>query len=130
MYHAIRLKKGADLKQEIFAYAKNNNIEAGAVLSCVGCLSHLHLRLAGAKDYLDVEDDFEIVSITGTIGNTDGHIHLSVSDKTGNTYGGHLKDGCIINTTAEIVLLELDNYIFTREYDKDTGYEELVIKER
>lgn len=51
-----------------------------------------------------------------------------VSDEDLNTYGGHLKDGSIVNTTVEIVLLELDDVIFNREFDDSTGWKELVIK--
>ena len=40
---------------------------------------------------------------------------------------GHLKDGCIVNTTAEIVLNIFDNIKFKREYDENTGYDELII---
>lgn len=130
MYHAFRLTKGADLKREIVAYANKHHITSGTILSCVGCIEHFNVRLAGAKDYLDIAGDFEIVSITGTISENGVHIHIAVSDNKGNTFGGHLKEGCIINTTAEIVLLELDNYQFTREYDEKTGYDELVIKEK
>lgn len=128
-YHAFRLTKGSDLKQEIIKYSENNHIKAGVVLSCVGCVNKVNIRLAGAKEYFEIEDDFEIVSMTGTISSDGVHIHISVSDAKGKTFGGHLKEGCIVNTTAEIVLLELDNYTFTREYDKNTGYKELVIKE-
>ena len=70
---------------------------------------------------------FEIVSITGTLSEDGVHIHISVSDELGNTIGGHLKDGCIVNTTAEIVLNIFDNINFRREYDEKTGYGELVI---
>lgn len=34
-----------------------------------------------------------------------------------------------MNTTAEIVLLELGNYTFKREIDNKTGYKELVISD-
>ena len=70
---------------------------------------------------------FEIVSITGTLSEDGVHIHISVSDEYGNTIGGHLKDGCIVNTTAEIVLNIFDNIKFKREFDDKTGYDELVI---
>lgn len=127
MYHAFGLTKGADLKQEIIKYATLHNIKAGVVISSVGCLSHLNIRLAGAKSTLERTEPFEIVSITGTISLGDAHIHISVSDETGKTYGGHLIDGSIVNTTAEVVLLELDNYTFTREFDENTGYKEIVM---
>lgn len=128
--HAIRLTCGTDLKKEIERYTIENNIKAGCILSAVGCLKRLVLRTAGAKSVEEIEDDFEIVSATGTISLDGCHIHISVSDDKLQTYGGHLKDGCIVNTTVELILLELDEYNFTREMDKETGYKELVIKRR
>ncbi len=130
MNHAFRLVRGDDLKKEIINYCKNNNIEAGVIVSAVGCIKHLHIRLAEAKDYIDNEECYEIVSITGTVSKDDVHIHISVSDNTGKTIGGHLKDGTIIDTTCEIVIYELKDYIFTREFDEETGYDELKIKKQ
>lgn len=130
MYHAIRLTKGDDLKQSIVKYAKEKGIAAGCVLSGVGCVSRAKIRLAKGEDFLETEEDYEIVSITGTISLDGVHIHISLSDVTGKTIGGHLSDGCIINTTCELIILELPNYTFTREMDESTGYKELVIKEK
>lgn len=127
MYHCFRLVKGLDLKKEIENYVINNKI-SGVILCAVGCLSKLTIRLADGKSILEKEGMFEIVSITGTLSEDGVHIHISVADKSGNTIGGHLKDGCIVNTTAEIILEIFENITFKREYDKSTGYNELVIK--
>ena len=126
MYHCFRLTKGSDLKKEIESYTINNKI-SGVILCAVGCLSKLTIRLADGESFLEKEGMFEIVSITGTLSEDGIHIHISVSDESGNTIGGHLKDGCIINTTAEIVLKIFDNIKFKREYDEKTGCDELVI---
>lgn len=130
MYHAIRLTKGKDLKQEIIKYSKDNNIVAGVVVSAVGCVDRVGIRLAGAKSTLTENKDYEIVSMTGTISENGVHLHISLSDNSGNTIGGHLMDGNIINTTCELVILELEGYHFTREFDNSTGYDELVIREK
>lgn len=127
MYHCFRLKKGVDLKKEIEKYALENKI-SGIILCCVGCLSKLVIRLSDGESILKKDGQFEIVSIIGTLSRNGVHIHISVSDNVGNTIGGHLKKGCIINTTAEICLLDIENMEFIREYDDNTGYEELVIK--
>lgn len=127
--HSIRLTYGMDLKEEIEKYTAEKNIKAGCILSAVGCLNKLVLRTAGAKSIETIEDDFEIVSATGTISKDGCHIHISVSDNKLKTYGGHLKKGCRVNTTVELVLLELDSIVFSREMDEKTGYKELVIKE-
>lgn len=128
MNHAFRLTRGAGLKGEIINYCKNNNINAGVIVSAVGSISHLHIRLAEAKEYIDRDESYEIVSITGTVSKEDVHIHISVSDNKGRTLGGHLKNGTIIDTTCEIVLYELTDYAFTREFDEVTGYDEIAIK--
>lgn len=127
MYQCFRLIKGSDLKKEIESYAINNKI-SGVILCAVGCLSKLTIRLADGESILEKEGMFEIVSITGTLSEDGVHIHISVSDELGNTIGGHLKDGCIVNTTAEIVLNIFDNIKIKREYDESTGYDELIIK--
>jgi len=127
MYKCFRLTKGMDLKKEIEDYAVKNKI-SGVILSVVGSLTNLNIRVADGKSILEKEGHFEIVSVTGTLSENGVHIHISVSDETGNTIGGHLKDGCIINTTAEVVLKIFEDIKFTRQYDEETGYDELVVE--
>ena len=124
--HAFRLRKGDDLRLSIDEYAKKHNIKAAVIVSAVGCLSKTILRNAGATRTITIKKDVEIVSATGTISPEASHIHISVSDENLTTYGGHLKIGSIVDITAEIALLELENYTFKRKLD-DTGYECLVI---
>ena len=128
MYKCFRLTKGMDLKEEIEKYSINNSI-SGVLISSVGCLNKLVIRLADGKSILKKDGNFEIVSITGTLSPNGVHIHISVSDEFGNTIGGHLKNGCIVNTTAEICLIVFDNIKFGRKFDETTGYDELVVYE-
>ncbi len=128
MYKCFRLTKGMDLKGEIEKYSIDNNI-SGVVISSVGCLNKLVIRLADGESILEKDGSFEIVSITGTLSPNGVHIHISVSDEFGNTIGGHLKNGCIVNTTAEVCLIIFDNIKFNREFDETTGYDELVVRE-
>ncbi|KAA0285299.1 MAG: DNA-binding protein [Chloroflexi bacterium] len=126
--HTFRLKPGADLFDSIEVFVKERGIEAGCVLSCVGSLTHAVLRLADRDTYNDYEGHFEIVSITGTVSVHGSHIHIAISDSDGATVGGHLVSGCRIYTTAEIVLLELDDVVYKREmYENDSGYDELAV---
>ena len=104
---------------------------AGIILSVVGALKSVKLRMAGAAPKKQViksfSGDFEIVSIEGTLSKDDCHIHISLSDKNGAVVGGHLKEGVVV-VTAEVSLLELTDRKFLREFDKETGFEELVVK--
>jgi len=129
--YALRLHPGQDLKQEIISYTKANHIDAGYIITCVGSLKKLSLRLANQSEISSWENKFEIVSLVGTI--SEGglvHLHMSVADSTGKTIGGHLADGNIIYTTAEIVIGATREYKFTRSVDSVTTYNELLIEKK
>jgi predicted DNA-binding protein with PD1-like motif len=128
--HPLRLKPSADLKKEIEAYVKQNNITAGWISSCAGSLTDYHIRFANQSDGEKAKGHFEIVSLSGTVSTEGSHLHISVSDSTGKTTGGHLLEGNLIYTTAEIVILEDDDFIFSREKDGTTPWEELQIKKK
>lgn len=130
MNHVFRLIKGQDLKQEIVKYVTDNNIEAGIVKCGVGCVYEAKFRLANAEYYFYRKDNYEIVSLMGTVSKNGCHIHISLADREGKVIGGHLVDGCLVNTTAEICIEELDNYSFNREFDENTGYKELIITKK
>lgn len=127
--YAVRLQPNQDLKIFLEAYTRENQIKAGIILTCVGSLNCATLRMADEK-VLTFNSKFEIVSLVGTFSHDGCHLHISLSDKNGNVIGGHLKEGCIIYTTAEIVIGEIENLIFTRVMDGGTGFEELVVKQR
>lgn len=126
--HAFRLKPGADLRKSIQAYVAEHNIQAGYMITCVGSLTQTHLRYANQPNGTHLKGFFEIVSLVGTVSINGNHLHLSMSDSTGKTIGGHLLDNNLIYTTAEIVMGESKNLVFTREKDSTTPWEELQIK--
>ncbi len=126
--HVFRLGPGKDLRKSIQEFAQANRIKAAAVITCVGSLSVLVLRTAEGR-ILKKEESFEIVSLAGTLEAQDLHLHISASDGKGLVTGGHLREGTLVRTTAELVIAELDGVSFSREYDPETGYVELSIKE-
>ena len=127
---AFRLKKGDDLKASIEEKCRKLGINTAVVLSGVGCLYHTKIRLAKAIDYLENDEDYEICSLTGTVSNGNCHIHISLSDEKGNCIGGHLEKGCLINTTCELVLGILEEYESVREFDENTGYDEIIFNRK
>lgn len=127
-YHAFRLHRGDDLRQSMEQYAQEHHIPAAVILSCVGCVSRARLRDASGVHIQEINEHCEIVSATGTISEERLHIHVSLSREDLTTLGGHLAYGCIINTTAEIVLLELEHVSFGKVFDPETGYDELDIR--
>jgi predicted DNA-binding protein with PD1-like motif len=127
---ALRLRPGADLKAELLALAAHERIRAGWMLTCVGSLSRVRLRVAGGAEHATWQGAFEIVALTGTLSQDGGHLHLAVADHQGRTFGGHLAEGCTVRTTAEVVMAADDRVVFAREHDPATGYDELVVRER
>ena len=128
--YAIRLKPGEDLKQSIQKFVDANQIEAGWIASCVGSLTDYHIRFANVREGSRASGHFEIVSLSGTLSTNGSHLHISVSDKTGKTTGGHLLDECIVYTTAEIVIQSASDLVFTRENDGSTEWKELQVKRK
>lgn len=132
--HVFRLKPAQDLKLEIEKFAQTKNIKAGFIMTCVGSLRAAQLRMPGAtpnsQDIRQYKGHFEIVSLVGSVSINGCHLHLSISDKDSAVFGGHLKEGCKIGLTAEIVIGEEKGKTFIRELDVETGFSELVINSK
>ena len=125
---AIRLRRGADLLQSIEEFCIAKSIRAGVVLSGVGCVTKARVRDASGVTIVDIDEPMEIVSLMGTVSEKRCHLHVSFSKEDLSVVGGHLVDGCIINTTCELVIGELDHTVYDVEFDAETGYDELIIK--
>ena len=124
--HCIRLKRGEDLMESIRRVCREKNIKAGVVLSGVGCILRGRIRDASGVNIREITDHCEIVSLNGTVSAQRCHIHIALSKEDLSTIGGHLCPGCIINTTCELVLMELPGIGFGVEQDAQTGYDELI----
>lgn len=127
--YTFRLKPGEDLFDSVQAFAMEQHVEAGCILSGVGSLRHATLRLADREYNSEYQGPFEIVSITGTVSIHGSHLHISISDQDGKTIGGHFESGCRIYTTAEIVIAVFRDVVYKREFAADSGYEELTVHE-
>lgn len=131
---AFRLAPGADLKRELAGLVVANGLRAAFVATCVGSLAKARLRLPSAmgesSEVLALDEPTEIVSLAGTLSPDGLHLHIALSRRDGQCVGGHLVDGCIVHTTAEIVLGELTELAFRRVADPETGYNELSVGRR
>ena len=126
--HCIRLKRGEDLMDSIKKLCAQKEIQAGVVLSGVGCISSGRVRDASGVRIREIKEHCEIVSLNGTVSAKRCHIHIALSKEDLSTIGGHLCSGCIVNTTCELVIGELPGVRYDVEADKETGYDELVFQ--
>jgi predicted DNA-binding protein with PD1-like motif len=110
------------------------DLSSATVISAVGSLNTAALRMAGAsEDKQDVRTfggPFEVVSLIGNLGPGRMHLHMAISDKEGKVIGGHVKEGCEVHTTVELVLAVEDKLVFGEENDPDTGFGELEIRSK
>jgi predicted DNA-binding protein with PD1-like motif len=119
-----RLMPNKDLKEGLKSIIIKKGIKSGIIITIVGSLNYATLRMSDGNIKV-FNGPFEIVSAEGTISENGIHIHIAISDSKGQVVGGHLKKGCVINTTAEIGILELDETL-KRVFDSKTGYKELL----
>lgn len=128
--YALRLKPGSDLKRSIQAFVNEKKLDAAWIVTCSGSLTSYNIRFANQQQSDTASGHFEIVSLSGTLSKNGSHLHISVSDSTGKTVGGHLQENCIVYTTAEIIIQSSDKLFFTRKKDGTTPWEELQIEEK
>ena len=124
--HSLRLHRGADLMESIQMLCREKHIAAGVVLSAVGCISEGRIRDASGVTIREITEHCEIVSLNGTVSERRCHLHIALSKEDLSTIGGHLCPGCIINTTCELVIAELPGTAIEKEFDSETGYDELI----
>ena len=124
-----RLHRGDDLLKEIKSLCCERGIAAGVVLSAVGCVSQAVVRDASGVNVRRLEQRLEILSLNGTVSNIRCHLHIAFSAEDLSTYGGHLMEGCIINTTCELIIGILDGIRYGVDQDEQTGYDEIIFNQ-
>jgi len=124
----FRLHPDQDLKLAIDTFADEHALTSGFIITCVGSLKKAAIRLLDQSETSIYTGNFEILSLSGTYSRDGSHYHISLSDELGHAFGGHLMEGCQIDTTAEIVMGALPEVVFGREIDIETGSDELIIR--
>jgi len=131
---AVRLKPGTDLLEGLTKACKDNNIQNGVIVSALGSLSKAYLcnpvEIPGTvAGYGYGEPTFfdgplELLGASGVVcHDTDGsvnlHVHVNISDKQANAYGGHLSPGTTVLLTTDAVIAELSGIEMERKMDPD-----------
>jgi predicted DNA-binding protein with PD1-like motif len=126
----LRLVPGDDLRTTLEALARERGLDAAFVLQGIGSLGVARIRYAGVDEPAELHGNFEILTLAGSLCIDGAHLHMAISDASGQVMGGHVATGCIVRTTAEILLASLPEYRFSREIDPRTGFPELGIRPR
>lgn len=123
----IRLRPQQDLRSALQALLAEQQLDAAFVLQGIGSLSVARIRFAGMSEATELTGDLEILTLAGSLSPDGAHLHITVSDAEGRVIGGHVAAGCIVRTTAEILIAALPDYRFRRAPDVDSGWDELAI---
>jgi predicted DNA-binding protein with PD1-like motif len=110
----VRFDPGERLLEGLRDLIRAEGIRTGLVVSGIGTLSdcRMHQAFAGYppnlltrhQEYLELKGSYEIASIQGIIADGQPHLHLTICEGS-QTIAGHLEDGCVVMTTAEVAIL-------------------------
>ncbi len=131
---AVRLKPGTDVLPGLEEACRRAGINNGVILSIIGSLAEVRfcdpIEIAGKRarygygDPLQLEGPIELTSASGIIchddaGVTNLHVHVTLSDKDGNAYGGHLVNGTKVLLTTDVVIAEIEGVVMARKFDEE-----------
>ena len=130
---AVRLKPGTDVLLGLQEACERNGINNGVILSAIGSLQDPHfcnpVELPTKAGYgygetLHLTGPIELTSASGIIchddeGNTNLHVHMTVTDRHGNAHGGHLVEGTKVLLPVDVILAEIEGLVMGRKFDEE-----------
>ena len=130
---AVRLKPGTDVLLGLQEACERNGINNGVILSAIGSLQDPHfcnpVELPTKAGYgygetLHLTGPIELTNASGIIchddeGNTNLHVHLTVTDRHGTAHGGHLVEGTKVLLTVDVILAEIEGLVMGRKFDEE-----------
>ena len=122
-----RLAHGSDLLRSLTQLCKENNIRLGG-LTVIGAVQAARLQYYNqpGKEYQEslIEEPLEITSLVGNISEKDGqpfvHAHLTLANREGRVFGGHLAEGTVV-FAAEFTIEAYEGPALQRRFDGVTG---------
>lgn len=125
--YIVRLEKGEEVMKTLKKCCEENNIACGSIVGIGGtCDASIQWYDSTTKKFISKKlptTNYEITSLIGNVSLVDGkpflHIHITLSDETYHTFGGHL-ESAVIGVTGEIIINAVDERI-SRKYDEKFG---------
>lgn len=122
-----KLSYGCDLLEELTDIARKSGITLARV-EAIGAVQKARIAFYNQKtqtyQFLSFDYPLEITKLSGNIslkgGNPFMHAHITLSDESGKSYGGHLASGTIV-FSCEFLMDAFDSPDFHRGFDKQTG---------
>ncbi len=130
---AIRLTPGVDVLLGLQEACRRKGINNGVILSAIGSLNgvcycnpvELPTKAGyGYGETLHLTGPIELTNASGIIchddeGNTNLHVHVSLSDRHGGAHGGHLVEGTKVLLTVDVIIAEIEGLVMGRKFDPE-----------
>ena len=130
---ALRLKPGTDVLLGLEEACKRSGINNGVILSGIGSLNGVQycnpVELPTKAGYgygetLHLTGPIELTNASGIIchddeGNTNLHVHMTLTDRHGNAHGGHLVEGTKVLLTVDVIIAEIEGLVMGRKFDEE-----------
>ena len=130
---ALRLKPGTDVLLGLEEACKRSGINNGVILSAIGSLDSPHFCDVvevptkaghGYGEALHLTGPIELTNASGIIchddeGNTNLHVHMTLTDRHGNAHGGHLVEGTKVLLTVDVIIAEIEGLVMGRKFDEE-----------
>ena len=119
----IGLEPGEMLLESIQQAIEENEIENGIIISGIGTLKTCNMHYINHTDFppsdstVKLEKPLELLSVSGIIANKEPHLHIVVSCKDDEVYGGHLEPESEVAYLAEIAILKTSYLQMKRNFD-------------
>jgi predicted DNA-binding protein with PD1-like motif len=121
-----RFKTGDDILERLSDLVLRNEVSAGS-FTAIGAVEKATVGYfvgSGKYSNISLQGPLEIVSCLGNVSMKEGapfvHAHITLADKEGKTYGGHLMPGTTVGATFELTLHSYDGIELTRKFDSET----------
>ena len=120
---SFKLAPGDDLEAGLIAVCERYQLQNGVILSAFGSLQNAIVKNvisiptvkynAGYGEPTELEGPIELLGASGVICHTDEgkilpHIHILLSDRNANGFGGHLCPGTKVQITVEGAIAEFE----------------------
>ncbi len=121
-----RLFENEDLLVGIQERMNRAGVKAGFFM-VIGALKNAIFGLyhAGEYKHITANGPLEIAACMGNVAVSEAsevvvHGHIVISNEKGEALGGHLMKGCIVDPTAELIVVEVLDINLVRAYDEKT----------
>lgn len=127
----VVLDEGEEAAEQLLTFSRRHHV-IGATFTGLGAFSKATLGFfeMDRKDYhhIEIAEQVELISMVGNFADQNGtprlHCHVSVSNRNGNAFGGHLLKG-YVRPTLEVMVFDTPLHL-RRATDARTGLPLLV----